>query len=301
MADRTIVREIEAKTLATRVPTSDDSFWYRTDFSINVYRGCQHRCIYCDSRSACYGIDRFDEEVLVKRNAVELLEEELARKRKKGVIGTGSMSDPYMPLERSLGMTRRCLDVIYRYGFGVHVHTKSDLVVRDAELLGKIHRVNGHAVVAMTVTTTDDELAAKLEPRAPVPSQRFAALRSLASAGVETWVTLMPVLPFIEDSEEEILQIVRASSDAGVHGILPFLGVTMRNRQRAYFYAQLDRMFPGVRLQYARAFGECYVCKVPEHDRLLAAFRSACHDAGMKTNPARPPGPDAGGVQLPLL
>ncbi len=303
VAPPTRVREIEAKTLTSHVPRPGDGSWpwYRTDFNMNVYRGCQHRCIYCDSRSACYRIDRFDEEVLVKKNAVSLLEQELARKRIKGVVGTGSMSDPYMPLERSLGLMRRCLQVIHRFGFGVHVHTKSDLVVRDIDLLTKIRRISGHAVVAVTITTGDDRLAAHIEPYAPPPSRRFEALRALSDAGITTWITMMPMLPYIEDNEENLLGVVRSAEAAGVEGILPFLGVTLRDRQRAYFYSCLDRMFPGVRERYERAYGERYGCRAPEFDRLMNVVETACQDAGIETDPAGTVSDSPHTEQIPLL
>ena len=299
----TRVREIEAKALVSRVPRPADGSWpwYRTDFNMNVYRGCQHRCIYCDSRSACYGIDRFDEEVLVKRNAPTLLEHELAKKRIKGVIGTGSMSDPYMPLERSLGLMRRCLEVIHRYGFGVHVHTKSDLVVRDIDLLEKIRRISGHAVVAVTITTGDDRLAAKIEPYAPPPTKRFEALRALSDSGIETWITMMPVLPYVEDNEEDLLGVVRSAAAAGVKGILPFLGVTLRDRQRAYFYARLDQVFPGVRKRYEAAYGGQYACRVPAFAHLMNALETACKDAGIETSPAFTVDDPPHSEQIPLL
>ncbi len=301
MAHSAHVREIEAKTLVSRVPRSADRSWYRTDFNINVYRGCQHRCIYCDSRSGCYRIDRFDDEVLVKKNAVTLLQQELARKRRKGVVGTGSMSDPYMPIERSLQLTRQCLEVIARYGFGAHIHTKSDLVVRDLDLLARIQRISGHAVVAVTLTTVDDDLAAMVEPFAPPPSRRVAALKTLARAGIETWVTLMPVLPFIEDNERDLLSLVHAAADAGVAGVFPFPGMTLRDRQRAYYYTCLSQLFPGVRERYVRMYGERYVCRVPDADHLMESLRSACYAAGMKTHPMPEPLAHVDGEQLSLL
>ncbi|MBN1857770.1 radical SAM protein [Candidatus Bipolaricaulota bacterium] len=297
----TRVREIEAKTLVSRVPRSNDGSWYRTDYNMNVYRGCQHRCIYCNSRSACYRIDRFDDEIVVKKNAVALLEDELRRKRNKGIVGTGSMSDPYMPLEGCRQLTRQCLAVIARYGFGVHIHTKSDLVVRDLDLLTKIRRISGHAVVAVTLTTGDDNLAAKVEPFAPSPSRRLAALKTLAASGIETWVTLMPVLPFIEDNQPNLLGLVHAAADAGVFGVFPFPGMTLRDRQRAYYYEHLAQLFPGFRELYARTYGSSYICRSPDADRLMESVRSACRAAGMKTRPIPEPRDCAKGEQLSLL
>jgi DNA repair photolyase len=290
----TAVRTIRAKTLLHRVPGPDS--WFELDYGINLYRGCAHRCIYCDSRSACYGIDAFDHEVLVKENAVELLEGELASKRRRGIVGTGSMNDPYQPVEEETGLTRRALDALARYGFGVHVITKSDLVVRDADVLRKVGR--RRAIVSMTVTTADNSLAAQVEPLAPSPSRRFAALRTLSRAGIETRVTMMPVLPFLEDSEESVLEIVERAAASGASTIVAWFGMTLRDRQRAHFYRELDRRFPGLRRRYEVRYGERYACAVPQIDRLRARFEAACAGHGITTAVPQPPEPP---VQLELL
>ena len=192
-----MIKEIQAKTLLTRVKGPDD--WFGLYYNMNLYRGCQHQCIYCDSRSDCYQIEDFDHDVLVKTNAIELLRRELAGKRVVGTIGTGSMNDPYMPLEAEVRLTRRALEVIAGSGFPVHVITKSDLVVRDIDLLEEISRRN-YAAVTFTVTTAEDALSKRLEPGAPVSSRRLRALQTLHRRGILVGVTLMPVLPFIEDT-----------------------------------------------------------------------------------------------------
>jgi len=263
------IREIQAKTLLAHVKQPDT--WFGLKYNMNLYRGCAHRCIYCDSRSECYQIDNFDDEVLVKVNAPELLRDELSRKRVKGLIGTGSMNDPYMPLERKRYLTGAALEVIAAFGFPVHVLTKSDLALRDVALFQEIQR-RTRAVVSFTITTADDDLAAKVEPYSPRPSARFDALRKLAEAGIETGVMLMPVLPFIEDTEENVTAIVERAVDSGARHIVASFGMTMRDRQRAYFYAQLDRHFPGLRRRYERAFGERYGCDSPNARRLYALF-----------------------------
>jgi DNA repair photolyase len=267
----TVVREIQAKVLLSHIKQPDP--WFGLKYNMNLYRGCQHRCIYCDSRSECYGVDHFDSEIHVKANAIERLRDELSRKRVKGLIGTGSMNDPYMPLERTRMLTGAALEVIAEFGFPVHVLTKSDLVLRDVARFQAIQR-RTRAVVSFTITTADDDLAARIEPYAPRPSARFEALRKLAAAGIETGVMLMPVLPFIEDSEENVTAVVERAVDSGAHHVVAFFGLTMRDRQRAYFYAQLDRHFPGLRRRYERTYGDRYGCDSPGAENLYALFES---------------------------
>ena len=265
----TVVREIQAKVLLSHVKQPDP--WFGLKYNMNLYRGCQHRCIYCDSRSECYGVDHFDSEIHVKANAIERLRDELSRKRVKGLIGTGSMNDPYMPLERTRMLTGAALEVIAEFGFPVHVLTKSDLVLRDVARFQAIQR-RTRAVVSFTITTADDDLAARIEPYAPRPSARFEALRKLAAAGIETGVMLMPVLPFIEDSEENVTAVVERAVDSGAHHVVAFFGLTMRDRQRAYFHAQLDRHFPGLRRRYERTYGNRYRCDSPNARSPYALF-----------------------------
>jgi DNA repair photolyase len=271
------VREIEAKVLLSHVKQPDR--WFGLKYNMNLYRGCQHRCIYCDSRSECYGIDHFDSEVLIKVNAPGLLREELASKRVKGVIGLGSMNDPFMPLEREIDLTGRALAIIAEFGFPVHVITKSDLVLKDLETLRAISRV--YATVSFTITTADDALAAQVEPRAPRPAARFAAMRALAEAGIQTGVTLMPVLPFIEDNEENLTAIVEGAAASGATYILPWMGMSLRDRQRAYYYRQLDRRFPGLRARYERTYGDRYACDVPHAARLYRHLETLCERHGI--------------------
>ncbi len=275
-----MIKEIQAKTLLARVKGPDD--WFGLYYNMNLYRGCQHQCIYCDSRSECYQIEDFNHDVLVKANAVELLRRELAGKRVVGTIGTGSMNDPYMPLEAEVRLTRRALEVIAEFGFPVHAITKSDLVLRDIDLLEDIRRKT-YAAVTFTVTTADDDLSRKLEPGAPVSSRRLAALRTLNLRGLLTGITLMPVLPFIEDNEENIRQIVTLAAENGARYILPAFGMTLRDRQRAYYYAKLDRLFPGLRTRYEKAFGERYSASVQNAGRLGKVFNDLCREVGIAT------------------
>jgi DNA repair photolyase len=266
------VKDIQAKVLLSHVKQPDT--WFGLKYNMNLYRGCQHRCIYCDSRSECYGIEDFDGEVLVKANAIELLREELARKRVKGTIGLGSMNDCYMPLERELNLTDRALALIAQFGFMVHVMTKSDLVLRDLDTLEEINQ--RYATVSFTITTADDELGKKLEPGAACVSDRFKAMRAIADGGIQTGVSLMPVLPFIEDNEENITAIVRQTREHGGSYVIPSFGMSLRDRQRAYYYDKLDKLFPGLRQKYERVYGGRYHCPVPNADRLAKVFYEAC-------------------------
>jgi len=285
-----MIAEIQAKTMLSSWAKPDPMFGLR--YNMNLYRGCAHQCIYCDSRSECYGIENFA-DILVKVNAIELLERELPTKRKKGLIGTGSMNDPYQPVEATYQLTRRALAVIAQWGFPVSVLTKSDLALRDLDVLQDVNKVR--AVVSYTITAADDELARKLEPGAPPTSARFAAIAKLAAAGIETGIMMMPILPFILDSEENIREIVRRGVDAGARHILPGFGMTMRDRQRAWYYARLDERFPGLRARYERAYGESYGCPSPQARRLDGLFRELQAKHGFADHLAPyepPPGPE---------
>ena len=273
-----MVRAIIAKTLLGSVRQPEP--WFGLKYNMNLYRGCQHGCIYCDTRSECYGIDNL-EDVAVKANALELLETELDRKQIKGVIGFGSMNDCYQPIEAELGMTRRALEIILRHGFPVHILTKSDLVVRDLDLLTQISRT--YAAVSFTITTVDDALAARVEPNAPSPARRLAAMRQCSEASLLSGAMLMPVLPFVEDSVENVLGVVHGVHQAGGRYIVAAFGMTLRDRQREYYYHQLDRWFPGLRERYLRAYGEKYSARAANAPRLEAAFREECARLGIAT------------------
>ncbi len=289
-----MIRSITAKTLLSSVRQPDP--WFGLRYSLNLYRGCQHQCIYCDSRSACYQIEDF-RDILVKSNAIDLLRKELARKRTKGTIGTGSMNDPYMPLEAELGLTGRALDVMAEYRFPVHVLTKSDLVARDIDRLVQIGRV--YAAASFTITTIDDDLARKVEPGAPPPSRRLRAMQALAASGVLTGTLMMPILPFLEDDETNITAIVERTKDHGGSYVVAALGMTLRDRQRAYYYAQLDRSFPGLSKAYRRTYGNRYECPTTNAARLDQVLREACARVGLATR--MPVYAAALSPQLPLL
>ena len=260
--------EIKAKTILNHVKQPDN--WFGLKYNMNLYRGCQHQCIYCDSRSECYRLGDLA-DIRVKVNALELLEDALPRKRVRGTIGFGSMNDLYMPIEKEYRLARGALEIIQHYQFPVHILTKSDLVVRDIDVLSEINQM--YAAVSFTITTADDELASKVEPGAPLPSSRFRAMRELADAGILTGVTMMPILPFLEDDPENIRQIVQRAADSGATYIIPAFGMTLRPGSRDYYYQQLDQLFPGVKEKYIRAFGDSYQCNVPNWKQLDEVFQ----------------------------
>ncbi len=249
---------------------------------MNIYRGCSHGCIYCDSRSACYGFTHDFEDIEVKQNAPELLERALKSKRKRCVIGTGSMCDPYMHIEKTLCLSRKCLEIIDRHGFGVSLLTKSDLVLRDIDLLKSIN-AKAKAVVQMTITTADDELCRKLEPNVCPSSRRFEVLCEMRDNGIPTVLWLCPLLPFINDTEENLRGVLDYAKRAGCYGVMSFgMGLTLREGDREYFYAALDRLFPGLRQRYERTFGLSYEIASPNAKRLWEIFRSECEKNGIE-------------------
>ena len=264
---------------------SKSTAWFGTDHTVNLYRGCCHGCLYCDSRSDCYRNPDFD-RVTAKADALRILRDELARKVRPAFIAMGAMSDPYNPFEEELLLTRHALEIIDAYDCGVSVDTKSDLIVRDIDLYQSI-QAHSPVICKLTITTVDEDLAAKVEPRAPSPARRLAAVRSLAQAGVFCGVLLMPVLPFLEDRPEQVLSVVDRSADAGAKFIYPGFGVTMRQGQREYFLRELDRAFPGEHLsrrylaRYGDRYGDRYRCPSPRARELWEVFAARCRERGL--------------------
>ncbi len=252
---------------------------------MNLYRGCTHGCIYCDSRSRCYQFTHPFEDVEVKRNAPELLEQALKSRRTRCVIGTGSMSDPYMHCEAELGLTRRCLEIIRDQGFGAAIQTKSDLILRDIDLLEEINR-STKCVVQMTLSTWDPALCRILEPRVCDTQRRVEVLRRLKERGIPTIVWMTPILPFINDTEENVTAILQACVEAGVQGVIDFgMGLTLREGDREYYYAALDRHFPGLKERYIRRYGNAYELPSPNAERLRVVFQRICRDHGLLSSP----------------
>ena len=252
---------------------------------MNIYRGCTHGCIYCDSRSVCYRFTHKFEDIEVKRNAPELLEHELRSKRRVCMIGTGAMSDPYMHCEKELMLTRRCAEIILKYGFGFAVQTKSDMILRDIDLLDEINR-GAKCVVQMTLTTYDNELCRSVEPNVCNTGRRIEVLHLMRERGIPTVVWLTPLLPFINDTGENLAALLKECADAGVMGIVAFgMGLTLREGDREYFYNALDVHFPGLKERYIRTYGEAYELPSPNSARLMRMFNDFCAEHGIMYTP----------------
>ena len=252
---------------------------------MNIYRGCSHGCIYCDSRSKCYQFTHPFEDIEVKQNAPELLEKALKSKRRKCMIGTGSMSDPYMHCEEDLRLTQRCLEIILKYGFGAAVQTKSDRILRDIDLLDAINR-SAKCVVQMTLTTWDEDLCRIVEPNVCNTQRRIEVLEQMQGRGIPTVVWLTPILPFLNDTEENIRAILKECVRVGVKGIICFdMGLTLREGDREYYYAALDKHFPGLKERYIRIYGNAYNLPGPDSARLMELFHKICGDNGIISDP----------------
>lgn len=245
---------------------------------MNLYRGCSHGCIYCDSRSKCYQISHAFEDIEVKENAVELLENALRHKRKKCMIGTGAMTDPYIPLELELGHMRKCLELIEEYGFGVSILTKSDRILRDLDILKRIHEKT-KCVVQMTMTTYDEDLCKIIEPKVCTTKRRYEVLKIMQDSGIPTVVWLTPILPFLNDTKENLNGILDYCEDAGVYGIMSFgMGLTLREGNREFFYEKLDRFFPGMKETYISTYGNQYELPSPNSGELRKLFKERCRE-----------------------
>lgn len=253
--------------------------WFGTNYNMNIYKGCSHGCIYCDSRSECYGIESFD-KVRGKDKAIDIINTELKAKRKKGIIGTGAMSDPYNPLEKEYYYTRKALELIDLYNFGVAIATKSELITRDIDILKSI-TTHSPVIVKITITTTEDALGKKIEPKASLPSKRFEAIKRLSENGIFAGILLMPVLPFIADNEKNIINIINQASDSGAKFIYPYFGVTLRQGQREYFYSKLDENFKGIKNKYVEEYGFSYECSSVRSKELWKIFKAECDKKGI--------------------
>jgi len=252
--------------------------------NMNIYRGCTHGCIYCDSRSKCYNMEHDFEDIEVKINAPELLEYALRRKRKKCMIGTGSMCDPYMYIESKLNLTRKCLEIINRYGFGLSILTKSNRILRDMDLLKSINN-KSKCVVQMTLTTYDENLCKIIEPYVCTTKERYEVLKKMRGNGIPTVVWLDPILPYINDTEENLRGILDYCIDAEVTGIICFgMGLTLRDGNREYFYRNLDRYFPDLRQTYQRKYGFSYELKSDNNLELMEIFHGTCEKYGIAHN-----------------
>ena len=266
-----------------------DAKWILTGsgghYGMNIYRGCTHGCIYCDSRSRCYQFTHPFEDIEVKQNAPNLLEKALKSKRKKCMIGTGAMSDPYMHCEENLRLTRKCLEIILENDFGGAIQTKSDRILRDIDLLSKINR-SAKCVVQMTLTTYDDDLCRILEPNVCITKRRIEVLEEMRKNGIPTIVWLTPILPFINDTEDNITAILNECARVGVKGIINFgMGLTLREGDREYYYAALDRHFPRMKEQYIKQYGNAYELPSPNAKELMGLLQRICKEKGMLSTP----------------
>jgi len=251
---------------------------------MNIYRGCTHGCIYCDSRSRCYGFTHDFEDIEVKKNAPELLERALRSKRKKCMIGTGSMCDPYLHCEEELQLTRRCLELIEYYGFGLAIQTKSNRILRDLDLLKRINE-KSKCVVQMTLTTYDEDLCRILEPNVCTTRERYETLQILKENNIPTVVWMSPILPFLNDTKENMEGILDYCVQASVRGIICFgMGVTLREGDREYFYTALDRHFPGLRQKYHSTYGYAYEVTSPNNESLMKFFKETCRKHGIMSD-----------------
>lgn len=271
------MKYIPAKTIVMHNKYPD--YWFGTNYTMNIYRGCCHGCIYCDSRSDCYQIPDFD-TVAAKENALWIIDKELKNKRSTGIIGTGAMSDPYNPFEEQYQLTKGALEIVNRYGFGICIITKSDLVTRDINLLKEIS-LHSPVCVGITITTARDDVSKGIEPGVPLSSRRFDAIAKLRENGIYAGILMTPILPYITDDEEGILAVVKNAARSGAKFIYPSLGVTLRAGQREYFYRALERLYPGIKEKYAMTYGDTYQCMSPNRKRLWELFCKACESYGI--------------------
>lgn len=271
---------IPAKTILSGYATGNA--WFGNNYTMNIYKGCCHGCIYCDSRSECYRVDNFD-EVRAKENALALIAHELKSKRRTGVIGTGAMSDPYNPFEKESRLTRGALELINGHRFGVSIATKSDLITRDIAVLKSI-KSHSPVLIKITITTANDILCKKIEPNVAEASKRFSAIRELSENGIFTGILLMPVLPFLVDNEDSIREIIRLAYENRAKFIYPLFGVTLRQNQREWYYKKLDEHFPGMKQRYINQFGNAYECRSPEARVLNQLFQEECDKFGILYN-----------------
>ena len=271
---------IKTKTILSKVKYGED--WYGVDYNMNLYRGCSHGCIYCDSRSNCYHIDNFDVPK-GKENALAILESELSKRKDHGVIGIGSMSDTYNPMELKYEQTRGALKLISKYNFGVSIDTKSDLILRDLDILKEINSKN-NIIIKFTITTPHDELSRIIEPRVCASSKRFEAIKKLSNNGIFTGIMLNPVLPFITDKEEDIKLLVKLAHESGAKFIHTYMGMTLRENHRDYYFDKLDIHFKGLKEKYIKCYRERYDCIVPNYKRLYEVFTNECNKYGILYN-----------------
>jgi len=271
------IQTVPAKSIVYK--NQSPSAWFGLDYNMNIYRGCSHGCIYCDSRSTCFQNPEFN-TVKVKENALQIVRDDLRRKVKTGVVGTGAMSDPYNPFEEHLKLTRNSLELLNAFGFGASLTTKSALIIRDIDILKDI-QVHSPVIVMISITTADDELSKQLEPSVSATSERFNALRLLADSGIYCGVFIIPMLPFITDSTENLTKLTHMAKDAGANFVYTHMGMTLRSGSREYFYEHLDTILPGVKEKYVKCFGFRKNFKSLNSKKLWNVLESECAKLGL--------------------
>jgi len=267
---------IPVKTILQKANHGEE--WFGIDYNMNLYKGCCHKCIYCDSRSECYQVDDFD-RVRAKKDEIEILSRELKSKRKRGVIGIGAMSDTYNPFEKEYQITRKALKLISYYNFGISIETKSDLIVRDIDLFKEINS-KADLILKFTITTADDSLSKIIESGVCVSSKRLEAMKKLSDTGLFVGTLITPIIPFITDSEKNIKEVIRLSAENGAKFVYTIGGVTLRENQRDYFYQELEKYFPGLKEKYIKTFGNNYFC-YPLNKNLKNIFQDECKKYGL--------------------
>lgn len=270
---------VKTRTIMTKSDQGEK--WFGIDYHMNLYKGCSFGCIYCDSRSDCYHISNFD-EVKSKVNALEILEQELSSKGYRGVVSFGTLSDPYNPCEEELEITRNALKLILKYGFGVSIDTKSDLILRDLDLLKEISN-NNSVIIKISISTCDDEVAKKIEPNVISCTKRFEVLKRIRQEGLYAGVLMTPVLPFLTDTEENIRMMVEQSCDSDAKFIYTKMGMNLRTNQRSYYYQKLDELYPGLSTDYEAVYGNKYFCSSLQYRHLMELFLNLCHKNGILT------------------
>ncbi len=272
------MKYIPAKTIISTTKVYGDK-WFGIDYNMNLYRGCNHGCIYCDSRSLKYRVENFD-QVRIKKNCIEILEMELSKKRKKGVIGIGAMSDSYNPYEKKYKITRQALELLYKYNFGISLETKSKLILRDTDILNKINK-SSNCIIKFTITTSDDYIAKKIEPFASLSSDRFKSIEKLSSEGIFSGVLMTPILPFINDNEENVIDIVKKSKNAGAKFVYGMFGVTLKDIQKNYYFEKIKVEFPNTIEKYNKYYNGEYVFYSKDYRRLNYIFKNECEKYGL--------------------
>lgn len=271
---------LKTKTIMTK--SNQGNRWFGIDYHMNLYKGCPFGCIYCDSRCEAYHIENFD-EVRIKENALEILEEELKSKGLKGVVSFGTLSDPYNPEEKELELTRNALKLIAKYKFGVSIDTKSDLILRDIDLLQEISEYN-NVIIKISITTYDDELARKLEPNVITSTKRFQVLKILRQNNLYAGVLMTPVLPFLTDTEENITNMILKSKESDAKFIYTKMGMTLKTNQRDYYYKALDVLYPGLKEDYIAVYGSKHICNSLHYRHLMELYLKMCSENNILTD-----------------